>query len=87
MTLALITAGAAGLLIGARFLAPAILAATFIMAVLSALTGIFLGASLKLILVRTLYLILTLQAGYMIGLALVALSRHRAGIRKPDRTS
>lgn len=77
MTLALITAGAAGLFIGARFLAPVILVATLIMVMVSILTGVLLDWSLKLILSRTLYLILTLQGCYLIGLALAVPGRRR----------
>lgn len=78
MTLALITAGAAGLFLGTRFLAPVILVATLIVVMVSILTGVFLDWSLKLILSRTLYLILTLQGCYLIGLALTVPGRRRA---------
>jgi hypothetical protein len=77
VTLALITAGAAGLFIGARFLAPVILVATLIVVMVSILTGFLLDWSLKLILSRTLYLILTLQGCYLIGLALTVPGRRR----------
>lgn len=76
MTLALIAVGAAGIFIGARLLAPAILVFTLIVVMVSILTGVFLGSSLKLIFLRTLYLILTLQGCYLIGLGLTVLT-HR----------
>ncbi len=77
MTLALIAVGAAGIFIGARFLAPAILLITLLVVMVSILTGVFLGSSLKLIFLRTLYLILTLQGCYLIGLGLTGLARRR----------
>lgn len=77
MTLALIAVGAAGIFIGARLLAPAILVFTLIVVMVSILTGVFLGSSLKLIFLRTLYLILTLQGCYLIGLGLTVLVRRR----------
>jgi len=85
VTLALIAAGAAGLFIGARLLAPAILAITLIVVMMSILAGVFLGSSLKLIFLRTLYLILTLQGCYLIGLGLTALAHRRRNIgRRTD---
>lgn len=93
MTLALIAVCAAGLFIGARFLAPVILFATLLVVMMSILTGVFLGSPLKLILLRTFYLIIALQGCYLIGLGLTALAprgksaKPEAGFRKRDRTS
>ncbi|EXL09372.1 hypothetical protein [Aquamicrobium defluvii] len=84
MTLALIAVGAAGIFIGARFLAPAILVFTLIVVMVSILTGVFLGSSLKLIFLRTLYLILTLQGCYLIGLGLTVLTHRRTDNRSTD---
>lgn len=77
MTLALVAVGLMGLFIGARFLAPAILAATLLVAVAAMAGGLMLGLPFKLILLRTLYLILVLQGGYLAGLGLAALRRRR----------
>lgn len=73
LIVALIMAGAAGLIIGARFRAPAIVVATFAVVTASVVTGVVSGSSLKLILLRTLYPILTLQGCYLVGLGLTAL--------------
>ncbi|WP_245424297.1 hypothetical protein [Sinorhizobium sp. BJ1] len=72
--------GATGVLIGARFRIPALLAASCATVVASVTSTQLLGFSDQCTIFATLYLVLTLQGTYLIGL-LCAILLHRLGRR------
>ncbi|MQX74457.1 hypothetical protein GHK43_33635 [Sinorhizobium meliloti] len=68
MAWSFLAVGASGVLIGLRFRVPALLVASFITVVASVTAMQFLGFSDKRTFLTTLYLVLTLQGAYVVGL-------------------
>ncbi|HXV28827.1 MAG TPA: hypothetical protein VD840_00700, partial [Sinorhizobium sp.] len=84
VTWSFLAVGAAGVLIGLRFRVPALLVASCATIVASVTATQLLGFSDQRIGLATLYLVLTLQGGYLIGL-LFAFLLHRAAFDRPPR--
>jgi hypothetical protein len=68
MAWSFLAVGASGVLIGLRYRVPALLVATFITVVASVAAMQFLGFSDKRTFLTTLYLVLTMQGAYVVGL-------------------
>lgn len=77
MAWSLIAVGAAGVLLGLRFRVSALIAATLLV-VLVGLAGVWLtDLPAYRMLLSTIYLVLTLQGAYLLGVALTSLLRSR----------
>lgn len=83
MAWSFLAVGASGLLIGLRFRVPALLVASFATMVASVIAMQFLRFSGEHTLFTTLYLVLTLQCAYVVGLLFAILWRRLLVGRHP----